>query len=106
MSMLQLLSNPEPETCDAARISSASDADLLDAYAAVVVHAVERVGPAVAHLSVWGDAPRASRRNRGAQEQPAGSGSGFVFTPDGFLLTNSHVIAGAWRSQASFSARC
>jgi len=101
--MLQLLSNAEPGTAAAARASSASDADLLVAYSAAVVHAVERVGPAVAHLSVWGDAPRASRRARDAQDEPRGSGSGFVFTPDGFLLTNSHVIEGARHIQASFS---
>jgi S1-C subfamily serine protease len=81
-----------------------SDADLLDAYSATVVSAVERVGPSVAHLEVWGQAGTRARgpRGRGA-DAPAGSGSGFVFTPDGFMLTNSHVVEGATRIRATFA---
>jgi S1-C subfamily serine protease len=83
------------------------DTDLLDAYSAAVVGAVERVGPSVAHLEVWApNAPRQRRgRGRGADGQPApaGSGSGFVFTPDGFLLTNSHVVERATRIRATFA---
>jgi S1-C subfamily serine protease len=81
-----------------------SDTDLLDAYSATVVSAVERVGPSVAHLEVWGQAGARPRgpRGRGA-DAPAGSGSGFVFTPDGFMLTNSHVVEGATRIRATFA---
>ena len=85
-----------------------SDADLLDAYSTAVIGAVERVGPAVVHLDVW--APRSGTarrpRRRGANDAPppaAGSGSGFVFTPDGFLLTNSHVVERATRIRATFA---
>jgi S1-C subfamily serine protease len=72
-----------------------SDAALLDAYSAAVVGAVERVGPSVVHIGVeLGGAAAARMRGRGRRGPAEGSGSGFVFTPDGFVLTNSHVVHG------------
>jgi S1-C subfamily serine protease len=68
------------------------DESLLDAYSTAVVAAAERVGPAVAHLAV--EQGRRSRR---------GSGSAFAFTPDGFLVTNSHVVHAARSVHASFA---
>jgi S1-C subfamily serine protease len=103
--MLQLLNDPSPQPTDAPpRSRDASDAELLDAYSSVVVRAVERVGPSVAHLAVWTAPRRGPRRGRGggATDAPTGTGSGFVFTHDGFLLTNSHVVAGASRIRATF----
>jgi S1-C subfamily serine protease len=61
------------------------DLPILDAYSRVVSSAVETVAPAVAHLRVRG------RSRKG--EDRAGSGSGFLFTPDGYMITNSHVVA-------------
>src|SRR3954466_564386 len=80
------------------------DAELLDAYSATVVSAVERVGPSVAHLEVWAPVTgRGNRRTRGDADTATGSGSGFVFTPDGFMLTNSHVVERATRIRATFA---
>src|SRR6266550_4302251 len=61
-----------------------SDDFELDPYSARVAHAYELVGPAVASVIALGK-----------DAKPAGQGSGVVFTPDGYLLTNSHVAGGA-----------
>jgi S1-C subfamily serine protease len=69
----------------------ASNDDLLDAYSRAVVSAAEKVGPAVLHLQV-----EATKGQRG------GAGSGIVFTPDGYVLTNSHVAGGTAHVEAIF----
>ena len=66
----------------------APDAFLLDAYSRIVSDVVERVSPGVAVVQVRGDGT------------PGGGGSGFLFTPDGYLLSNSHVVRAG---QASFA---
>jgi S1-C subfamily serine protease len=87
--------------------SSANDASLLDAYSGAVIGALERVAPAVTFIEVVhhavpsaGATPKGRRAPypRGAPNQRGpsrGSGSGFLFTPDGYLLTNSHVVHGS-----------
>lgn len=68
--------------------SMIDDAPLLDAYSSAVVSAVERIAPSVVRLEVEHEGRRGTHGD-------GSSGSGFVFTPDGFVLTNSHVVHGA-----------
>jgi S1-C subfamily serine protease len=65
------------------------ETEVLDAYSRVVVDVAERLAPSVANL-------RVTRPGRGGHV-PAGAGSAVVLTPDGFLLTSAHVVAGPGR---------
>lgn len=64
-----------------------SDIDLLDAYSRAVVSVVDAAGPAVVSIAVGG------RPVPGKGRSPIGAGSGVLMAPDGYVLTNSHVVA-------------
>ena len=80
---------PVPERPESRAAPEAQDAALLDAYSQAVVGVVDRVGPGV--VSVSGHPADGER----------GQGSGFIITPDGFALTNSHVAHSRHRLQVT-----
>jgi S1-C subfamily serine protease len=81
-----------------AHVSSAAtanpDASVLDGYSRTVISAVQTVAPAVVHIHV---------RAADAGGSRGGSGSGVLFTPDGFILTNAHVVHNAWQIRVKLS---
>lgn len=91
------LSTNDASTASQTNAPQNGDLELLDSYSQAVVKVVERVSPAVVKI----DVTHHRRHKVGAKgrwegrEEITGSGSGVVFTPDGFILTNSHVIHNA-----------
>jgi S1-C subfamily serine protease len=93
VSLMQLewISDGESGTAAPARqLDEPNDGTLLDAYSTAVVRAVETASPSVVHV-------RAEFPGNRGRDATSGSGSGFVLSPDGFVLTNSHVVHEATR---------
>src|ERR1044072_2019731 len=91
-----LLAEANPEGGSRTQITTTNDAALLDDYSRAVVSAVERVAPSVLNIEV-------QQRSKNGPREFAGNGSGFIITPDGFILPNSHVVHGAAEFIATLS---
>jgi len=79
---------------------SYADASLLDAYSRAVTSAVEQISPSVVNIEVH---QSAGRTRADEPRERRGGGSGFVFAPDGLILTNSHVVHNASRIEVTLS---
>ena len=73
-----------------------SDVELLDAYSRAVINVVESVGPAVVSISIG----KASQRG---DAEVSGAGSGVIIAPDGYVLTNDHVVHDAGKLTATLA---
>src|SRR2546425_2484917 len=77
--------------------------DLMDAYSRAVITAAEKVSPSVVYIEVQQPISRRRGNIPRMPQETRGSGSGFIFTPDGFILTNSHVVHGARKIEVTVS---
>jgi len=96
----QSWSEHSPRVEDAVANSSPVDDSLLDAYSRTVTNVVGSVSPAVVNIEVHHSA---GRTRSGEARERRGGGSGFVFTPDGLILTNSHVVHDASRIEVTLA---
>jgi S1-C subfamily serine protease len=99
----QVASWSSESVSDAAAHDGADDRSLLDAYSNAVTDAVERVSPSVVNIEVHQAVPGTGRARAGEPRERRGGGSGFIFTPDGLILTNSHVVHDAKRIEVTLS---
>src|SRR5467141_4364363 len=91
------------ERAGAADLAPQTDDDVMDAYSRAVITAAEKVSPSVVYIEIE---QRVSNRRPNIPRMPQerrGSGSGFIFTPGGFILTNSHVVHGSKKIEVTLS---
>jgi S1-C subfamily serine protease len=84
-------------------VTPQDDSALLDAYSRAVTGAVERISPSVVNIEVHQSLPETGRARSGEPRERRGGGSGFIFTPDGLILTNSHVVHDAKRIEVTMT---
>ena len=89
--LLPVLNSDPPNDGPVRTPSPRSDSALLDVYSQTVAGVADRVGPSVVRLDI----------RRGAEGRRSGSGSGVIVSPDGLILTNSHVVQGGKRAEVT-----
>lgn len=85
------------------RDTSNADEQLLDAYSQAVIGVVQKVSPAVVNIDVQRQVTARGRNYQPYTQEVQGNGSGFLFTPDGYILTNSHVVDDAIKIEVTLS---
>ena len=102
---LQIISfsSSQKEAHGPPEISRASDDELLDAYSRAVTSAADMVSPSVVNIDVHRKLTKRKTLASRFYPEMRGNGSGFIFTPDGFILTNSHVVHNASNIEVSLS---
>jgi len=95
---LSSLADSPEASAGGGRNAAPDDSALLDAYSRAVTSGVEKVSPSVVNIEVHQSVPARRRRE---PEERRGGGSGFIFTPDGLILTNSHVVHDARRIEVT-----
>jgi S1-C subfamily serine protease len=96
-------SSGQPERANEKLPHADGDDDLLDSYSRAVIAATENVSPSVVYIEVQQPVKRGRASSPRMPREARGSGSGFIFTPDGFILTNSHVVHGAKEIEVTVS---
>jgi S1-C subfamily serine protease len=92
----------EPQRAAAEPLAQTDD-DAMDAYSRAVITAAEKVSPSVVYIEVEQRVSNRGPNNPRRPQERRGSGSGFIFTPDGFILTNSHVVHGAQKIEVTLA---
>jgi S1-C subfamily serine protease len=100
---LRLVSNESVNPASPGNGARLDDADLLDAYSIAVIQAAEKISPSVVNIEIQHKPANRGPASLRGSNPLRGSGSGFIFTPDGFILTNSHVIHRADRIDVTLS---
>ncbi len=96
------------ERAGAANLVPPTDDDVMDAYSRAVIAAAEKVSPSVVYIEVEQRTSNRGTSNGGPSvtrrpQERRGGGSGFIFTPDGFILTNSHVVHDAKKIEVTLA---
>src|SRR5882672_8323180 len=104
--VLRLVSHHDPEHPGIGSLapSPMTDDPVLDAYSQTVINVAQHVSPAVVNIEVQSQRGSVSRSDPHLAPEVRGNGSGFLFTPDGFILTNSHVVHEAAQLMVTLAA--